>query len=112
MPPPAEAATLLDRVLPLTVSVPSLWSLLPPSVAALLDRVLLLTVSVLSLWMPPPSWVAELPDRVLPLTVSVPWLRMPLPSPATPTPLATPLLIVRPLRVTDSFAFTSNTREA
>src|SRR5436190_2417231 len=110
MPPPTDGTTLPDRMLPLTVSVPSLW-IAPPWPAELLDRVQLLTISVPSLWMPPPSWRAELPDRVLPLTVSVPWLRMPPPSPNGATPLATPLLIVRPLTVTDPALVTSNTRE-
>ena len=64
----------------------------------------------------PPPYVAELPDTVQLLTVSVPWLRMP---PPKSSPGATdeedarpsPLLIVRPLRVTVTFWAISNTRE-
>ena len=54
-----------------------------------------------------------MPDRVLALTVSVPWLRMPPPRSLTWVPeWATPLLIVRPLRVTELVPVaTSNTRE-
>src|SRR5216683_979742 len=49
MPPPSEAV-LPDRVLPLTVSVPSLWMPPPaPPVEVLPDRALLLTVRLRSL---------------------------------------------------------------
>src|SRR5262249_30994184 len=52
-------------------------SMPPPSYAELLENVLLVTVSVPSLAMPPPSEGAKLPLTVLLVTVSVPLLKMP-----------------------------------
>ena len=73
-PPPASLlATLPDRVLLLTVSVPLCLKMPPPAEPAVLpDRVLPLTVSVPLFADAATVVVAELPDRVLPLTVSVP----------------------------------------
>src|SRR6516162_4830244 len=101
MPPPLlppPTAELPDRVLLLTVSVPTLLKM-PPRSPELPARVLLLTVSVPPLTMPPPTpaptfglgTVAELPDRVLPVTVAVPALEKMHKPPPIPPPSKKPL---------------------
>src|SRR5262249_19167024 len=75
MPRPRFAAERPYRVLPLSVSVPSL-RMPPASVAELPHRMQLLTVIEEVLWMAPPDR-AELPDRVQPLTLPPPTMAPP-----------------------------------
>src|SRR3989442_12701193 len=55
MAPPLRVALLPEKVLLVTVSVPPLLTMAPPSVALLPEKVLLVTVSVPPLSMAPPA---------------------------------------------------------
>ena len=92
IPPPAAWAVLPEKVLLVTVSVPTLA--IPPPVPReiLPEKVLLATVSVPLLAIPLPS-SDELPEKVLLVTVNVPPLRIPPPG----SVISFPAVITRPL---------------